>query len=513
MVEAERALRESEAKHREMFERLPIQTLSWRRVGDDFFLEDANEAARVATGEKISEHLGSAASGFYSDLPEVVEELRRCVASGEVIRVERDYRFRTTGQVRRLVATYSHIPPDLVMIHTHDVTRERQLEEQLRVSQKMEAIGQLAGGVAHDFNNLLTVINNYARLAMDELSEGDPIHADVAEIAKAGGRAAVLTRQLLAFSRRQVLQPELLSVNQVVQGVETMLGRLIGENIEIGVCLSDDLGAVEADPGQLEQVIMNIAINARDAMPEGGKLTIETANVELDEAYAAGHEVVEPGRYVLLSLTDSGCGMDAKTRDRVFEPFFTTKEQGKGTGLGMSTAYGIVKQSGGYIWVYSEPGQGTTFKVYLPRRDAAAAVTPREQPSTRLRGGETVLLVEDEDGVREVSRRILEVSGYRVLTAASGPEGMHIVETHPGPIHLLLTDVVMPGMSGPELAERLVGSHPGLRVLFMSGYSTEAVVHHGVLAREARFIAKPFTTGALTRMVREALDAPTPGES
>jgi len=511
LVDAEGALRESERRYREMFRRLPIQTYTWRLVDGEFVLEDANEATRVATSGGIDEEFGRAASDFYSDLPEVVAEMHRCVRSGEVIKVERDYQYRTTGKVCRLVMTHSFIPPDLVMVHADDVTQQRQTEDQLRVSQKMEAIGQLAGGVAHDFNNLLTVINSYARFVIEELPVGDPIRADVAEIERAGDRATALTGQLLAFGRRQVRRPELLSINHVVDGLESMLSRLIGEDIELRIRLADDLRAVEADPGQVEQVIMNIAVNARDAMPRGGKLTIETSNVELDRAYAARRVSVSPGSYVLLAMTDSGHGMDARTRDRIFEPFYTTKEKGRGTGLGMSTVYGIVKQSNGNIWVYSEPGLGTTFKVYLPSLEGPTVRRRRPAIAERPTGGETVLVVEDEDAVRRVTRRILEDAGYVVLTAASGDEALLLMEEHAGDIHLLVTDVVMPQMSGKQLADRLGQSHPGLKVLFMSGYSDEAVVHHGVLARDARFIAKPFSFAALTRAVREILDAAVDG--
>ncbi|MBM4319695.1 MAG: response regulator, partial [Deltaproteobacteria bacterium] len=388
-----------------------------------------------------------------------------------------------------------------------EATKEKtQLEEQLKLAQRLEAVGRLAGGVAHDFNNLLSVIISYAGFAVDELRESDPVRADIVEIQSAGQRAAALTRQLLAFSRKQLLEPEVLNLNRTVSGIESMLRRLLGEDIDIEVHLADDLGSVLADPGQIEQVIMNLSVNARDAMPQGGKLTIETVNVELDAEYADQHVAVKPGRFVMLSVTDTGTGMDAATREHIFEPFFTTKEKGKGTGLGLSTVYGIVKQSGGYIWVYSEPGRGTTFKVYLPRVDAPAAEARRRAVSAMPTGSETVLVVEDEDAVRRLAERILRSAGYEVLSAASGGDALVLCEKHGGGVDLLLTDVVMPQMSGRELAERLSKLCPRLKVLYMSGYTDNAIVHHGVLDPGTRFLGKPFAAAELTRKVREVLD-------
>jgi two-component system, cell cycle sensor histidine kinase and response regulator CckA len=386
---------------------------------------------------------------------------------------------------------------------------ERQkLEAQLQLAQKMEAVGRLAGGVAHDFNNLLSVILSYAGFATEALREGDPLRDDIEEIRRAGARAADLTRQLLAFSRRQVLEPKVLEPCRVVADMEKMLRRLIGEDVRLELVLPPESGLVKADPGQLEQVIMNLVVNARDAMPDGGTITIEVAQVELDEEYAARHIAVTPGSYMLLSISDTGCGMDETTRQRLFEPFFTTKEKGKGTGLGLSTVYGIVKQSGGNIWAYSEPGQGTVFKVYLPRvkEDSSAAVTRRTQECPAI-GTETIVVVEDDDAVRNLTVRILRAAGFKVLTAANGGEALRACEQHPGEIHLLLTDVVMPQMSGRQLAERLVKVRPGLRVLYMSGYTDDAIVHHGVLEPGTKFVSKPFTSAELTRKVREALAA------
>jgi two-component system cell cycle sensor histidine kinase/response regulator CckA len=381
-------------------------------------------------------------------------------------------------------------------------------EEQFRQSQKLEAVGQLAGGIAHDFNNLLTVISGYSELLLRGLDQGDSTRSKVEEIQKAGERAASLTRQLLAFSRKQVLQPKVLNLNAIVADVDKMLGRLIGEDIDLLTVLAPSLGQIKADPGQIEQVILNLAVNARDAMPQGGKLTIETANVYLDNQYAGKHIAVRPGHYVRLAASDTGCGMDGETQARIFEPFFTTKEQGKGTGLGLSTVYGIVKQSGGNIWVYSEVGKGTTFKIYLPRVDEVVESEEARDLSADLRQGrETVLLAEDEEQVRRMTRMILEMHGYHVLEASGGAEALAIYKEHEGQIDLIMTDVVMPQMSGRELAQSLETLRPGIKVLYLSGYTDDAIVRHGLLDQEVAFLQKPFTPDALLRKVRAVLDA------
>jgi len=391
-----------------------------------------------------------------------------------------------------------------------DITATLALEAQFLQAQKMEAIGSLAGGVAHDFNNLLSIILSYSTMLAEDMTAGDPRRADLLEIEAAGKRAVELTRQLLAFSRKQVLQPRVLDLNDVVTGVERMLGRLIGADIHLTVLADPDLRKVRVDPSQIEQVIMNLAVNARDAMPQGGKLTIETANVELDETYAATHAGIKPGPHVMLAVTDSGTGMDKAILARIFEPFFTTKGVGKGTGLGLATVFGIVRQSEGSIWVYSEPGKGTTFKVYLPRArsfdsDAPMPVAAEGAPAG---GTETILLVEDEDGVRVLARTILRRLGYHVLDARSGGDALLICEQHTATIDLLLTDVVMPRMSGRQLSERLRPLCPDMKVLFMSGYTDDAIVHHGVLDSGVAFLQKPFTPATLGRRVREVLDAP-----
>src|SRR5205809_3987276 len=386
----------------------------------------------------------------------------------------------------------------------------RQSEERLRQAQKMEAVGRLAGGVAHDFNNLLTVITSYSDLLLEDLGPDDPKRDDVGQIRQAAEGAAALTRQLLAFSRQQVLEPKVLDLKATVAATEKLLKRLIGEDVQLTTFLAPDLGVVKADPGQIEQIIINLAVNARDAMPTGGRLTIEAANVDMDETYVRGHAPAGPGRYVMLALSHTGIGMDQQTKARIFEPFFTTKEPGKGTGLGLATVYGIVKQSGGFIWVYSEPGHGTTFKIYLPQVEAplegrAVGAAPGDLP----RGTETILLVEDAAAVRAVTRQVLERQGYTVLEAAHGAAALQTAAGHPGPIHLLLTDVVMPVLSGRQLADQLARLRPDAKVLYASGYTDDAVVRHGVLEAGISYLQKPFTADSLARKVREVLDRPT----
>jgi len=390
-----------------------------------------------------------------------------------------------------------------------------QTQEQLTQARKMEAVGRLAGGVAHDFNNLLMVIMGRSELLLQQLEADDPKRGATELIRDTTRRAADLTRQLLAFGRKQVLQPRVLDLNAVVDNMSELLRRVIGEDIALGTALDPELGRVKADPGQLEQVIVNLAINARDAMPEGGQLTIETVNVELDASYARRHVEVTPGPHVMLALSDTGIGMDEATQARIFEPFFTTKPLGKGTGLGLATVYGIVRQSGGNVWVYSEPGRGTTFKIYLPRvEDLPEPMDADPVAGQPLRGMETVLLVEDEPAVRDLARDVLTARGYTVLVARLGAEALQICERHPGPIQLAVTDVVMPEMNGRELAQRLAVLRPGLKILYMSGYTDHAVVNHGVLDPGTVFLQKPFGPGVLVRKVREILDGhPSTGRS
>ena len=405
--------------------------------------------------------------------------------------------FDATGRCTRLIGA------------VHDASERRQLEGQLLQAQKMEAIGQLAGGIAHDFNNLLTAIRGYAELPRRNLpSDDEENRADIDQVVSAADRAAALTRQLLAFSRRQVLQPKVLDPAEVVEGIAPMLRRLLGEHIELTTHTAPDLGWVRVDPSQLEQVIVNLAVNARDAMPDGGKLTMELSNVELDRTYVAAHAEATPGPYVLLAVSDTGSGIPTAAKDHIFEPFFTTKEVGQGTGMGLATVYGIVKQSGGSIYVYSEPGAGTTFRIYLPRvtaePSAAGADTIAARPSSA--GSETILLVEDEPAVRSFARRTLEEQGYTVLEAAGGADALAIAAAHAGAIALLVTDVIMPGLQGHQLAEQLLAARPELRALYVSGFTENSVIHHGVPEHGVAFLPKPFSADALGAAVRAALD-------
>ena len=435
----------------------------------------------------------------YEDLPLETRD-------GRLINVEFVSNVYLVGQTKVIQCNIRDIT-ERKRIEAEHEAEHKKLEQQLQVSQKMEAIGILAGGVAHDFNNLLSVILSYTEFAMQELREGDPLKDDLLEVNKAGHRAAVLTQQLLAFGRKQLLQPVPLNLNQVAEGVEKMLRRILGEDIDFVQVLAPDLGVVRADPGQIEQVLMNLVVNARDAMSAGGKLTIETSNVELDEEYAAHHVSVKPGPYVQLAVTDTGCGMDEQTKTQLFEPFFTTKEKGKGTGLGLSTVYGIVKQSGGNIWVYSELGLGTTFKIYFPRELSVKATATRLRAILEpARGTETILVVEDEEALRKIARRSLEAAGYTVLTAGAGDEALLISAQHAGIIHLLLTDMVMPRMSGRVLARALLKARPTAKVLYMSGYADNAFVHHGVVDEGTNFIGKPFTATDIAHKIRSVLD-------
>ena len=387
-----------------------------------------------------------------------------------------------------------------------DITAQTRLEEQFRQAQKMEAVGRLAAGVAHDFNNLLTIINGYSELMIERLPAEDAMRASATEIRDAGLRAAGLTRQLLAFSRQQVFTPRVLDLNTVVANLQKMLGRLVGEDIEMVFIQGKALGPVRADPGQIEQVVMNLVVNSRDAMPHGGKLSIETRNVEVDETVARGHYPMPAGSYVMLAVADTGCGMDKKTQARIFEPFFTTKDRDKGTGLGLATVYGIVKQSGGFIWVYSEPGHGATFKIYMPVVAEASTASNIDEATARAVGSETVLLSEDDDKVRSLARIVLEARGYKVLETRNGQEALLLGGEYKRPIHLLLTDVVMPGTGGRELGERLATLHRETRILYMSGYTDDTVVRHGMLESGAAFLQKPFTPEALAQKVRQVLD-------
>jgi two-component system cell cycle sensor histidine kinase/response regulator CckA len=388
-----------------------------------------------------------------------------------------------------------------------DISARKKMERQLRLSQRMEAIGELAGGVAHDFNNLLAVILGCTDVVLDSLPAEHSAVKKVEMVRQAACSAADLTRQLLAFSRQQLLQPRVLDLKEVIGKTQVLLRRLIGENIDIAISLDPSLGCVKADPGQIEQVLLNLAVNARDAMPKGGRLAIEARNVELDESYKDEHLAAVPGRYVMLAVEDTGCGMNRETQARIFDPFFTTKELGKGTGMGLATVYGIVKQSGGYIWVYSELGKGTVFKVYLPLVNQSAQPTQQKDPDgTNLRGSETILLAEDSDSLREMTKEYLESVGYSVIESSSGQSALQQARDFDGIIHLLLTDIVMPEMSGPELAAQIASFRSGIKIIFTSGYTDDAIARQGILDPRVAFIQKPYRPKALARKIREVLE-------
>ncbi len=476
-----------------------------------------NQATAQVYGTTVESLVGKTDADFNPNVEEIAHFLRHdrdVMSSGQPkIIAEEPVTNPTTGDTRwfQTIKVPLRSPAEgtatLLGVAT-EITERKRLEEQLLQSQKMEAVGQLAGGVAHDFNNILTAIVGYTDLLAAELASNVRQLEDLEEIRKAARRAAALTRQLLAFSRKQVLEPRIIDLNSVVLNLDKMLRSLISENIELKTDLADNLGAARADPNQIEQVIMNLAINARDAMPDGGTVTIETGNVTLDDAYAAQHVSVIPGEYVMLAVSDTGCGMDEKTQSRIFEPFFTTKPAGRGTGLGLSTVYGIVKQTGGNIWLYSEPGKGTTFKIYLPAIAALpediGKVAPAEAPR---RGAGTVLVVEDDEQLRRLTHRALDAQGYTVLVADRGATALDIARRHKGEIDLLLTDVIMPDTNGRKLAETIQAARPGMRVLYMSGYPDGAIASHGMLEPGVAYLAKPFTTDAITRRVREVLEA------
>jgi len=507
---AEQELSQSEERYRDLVENAHDIIYSHDLEGN---YTSMNKAGELSTGYTHEEAM--ALNLRQTVAPECLERakemLRRKLAGESVTAYEmeilaKDGR-RITVEANTKLVYHDGVPVGVQGI-ARDVTERKQLEEQLRQSQKMDAIGQLAGGVAHDFNNLLTAINGYSGLALQRINDNHPLRGYLEEIKKAGDRAANLTRQLLAFGRKQILQPLPINLNDIVTDMTKLLRRLIGEDVQLTAKLDPALKKIKADPGQIEQVLVNLVVNARDAMPQGGNLTIETATVDLGEEYAGRHVDVLPGLYVMLAVSDTGTGMDEATQARIFDPFFTTKAKGKGTGLGLSTVYGIVKQSGGNLWVYSEPGHGTTFKVYLPQLATAPEKLEVKEAESALPGGsETILLVEDEDVVRGLAQKILEQSGYKVLAASRGDEAIRLGAESSEAIHLLLTDVVMPETSGKEVADRLRELLPGLRVVFMSGYTDEAIVHHGVLDSNVEFIEKPFTPNALARKVREALDS------
>jgi PAS domain S-box-containing protein len=510
-AEDRRARRESEASYRTLVQRAPLGI--YRSTPAGRFLSANTALVRILGYDSPEDLLAlDMATDVYADAEERRRLIEQDTYTDQVYdELEATWKKKDGTRIRVQLSARAHRDAagqvEYYEAFVRDITTQRQLEAQLAQAQKMEAIGRLAGGVAHDFNNLLTVILSYSELLLQDLPSEAPSRDDIEQIRKAASGASELTRQLLAFSRQQVLQPKVVDLNAAVSGIERLLGRVLREDIHLECSVAPDAGTVKVDPGQLEQVIMNLAVNARDAMPNGGRVTIETANVDIDETYVQGHALAAPGRYVMLAVTDTGMGMDAATQARIFEPFFTTKEVGKGTGLGLATVQGIVQQSGGFIWVYSEPNHGTCFKVYLPRVDAPVSKA-EDVAGDRLRGTETVLVVEDMAAVRAVTCEMLRRFGFTVHDAADGTTALQLTQALAQPIDLLLTDVVMPDVNGRDLATQFQKRHPRMKVLFMSGYTDDAVVRHGILEEGIAYLQKPFTPKSLVRKVREVLDAP-----
>ena len=502
---SQRELEDSERRYRLLFDNNPQPM--WVFAVDTLAFLAVNNAAIQNYGYTREEFLSRTVKDIRpeEDIPALLEDVR---TSPNALHTGGPWRHRKKDGAIITVEIACH-PIEFDgrnarLILSTDITERKKLEEQFHQAQRLESVGRLAGGVAHDFNNLLTVIKGYTEMAISDLPPGDPLQESLNEIRSASDRAAALTQQLLAFSRKQLIQPAVLNLNRIIGEVEKMLRRLIGEDIELVAKLAPDLGNVKADSGQIQQMLLNLAVNARDAMPEGGSLLIETSNVMLDEGYAAAHPAVQPGPYVMIAVTDTGIGMTPEVQARIFEPFFTTKPKGAGTGLGLATVYGMVRQSGGWIWVYSEPGCGATFKIYLPWSGEQA---PHIRPAVKMEvhGSETVLVVEDQAEVRTLAVAALKRFGYEVLSAAGGPEALAVSRAFSGRIHLLVTDVVMPGMNGRDLAEQLIGERSGLEVLYMSGYTDTAIAHHRVLNAGVAYIQKPFTPERLAGKVREAL--------
>ncbi len=506
----EERVRQSEARLRVLIEQLPA--VLWT-VDSNLRFTSAVGAGLTRLGLKPDQIVGMSLTDYFetSDPTFVPIAAHRRAVGGEAVTFPVEWKDGSYAcHVEPLRDAEGVVHGAICM--ALDVTDRKKLEEQFRQAQKMEAVGRLAGGIAHDFNNLLMVIQGYADLLAERLPEGDSLRRNAEQIRAASQRAAALTQQLLAFSRKQILAPKVLNVHAVVTDLEKILLRVIGEDIELRTSSTADLWLIKADRSQIEQVIMNLAVNARDAMPKGGRLTIETANVEFDTSISHPPTVLAPGKYVMIAVTDNGCGMDEKVQAHIFEPFFTTKEKGKGTGLGLATVYGVVKQSGGYIWVYSEAGRGTSFKIYLPRIEEERVPAGKERlPADKAteRGTEVILLAEDEKGVRELAREYLQMSGYTVLMAEDGHSAIELASMHSGPIHLLMTDVVMPGIGGPEVAQRIKALRPEIKVLYMSGYTDQAIMHQGVLQDGAVLLQKPFTLAALASKLREMLAGET----
>lgn len=505
----EEALKSSEARYRSLFDGVPVGLY---RTTPDGKILDANLALVQMLGYQDRKSLVAVNVAESYVNPEDREQKKALLEREGIVR-DYEMELRCYDGKKIWVQDSVRVVRDPGAGITYyegsmeEITEKKQLESQYRQAQKMEAVGRLAGGVAHDFNNLLTAITGYGEITLLDLRKDDPLGLNIEEILKAAERATSLTQQLLAFSRKQILRPRKINLNDTLTDMHEMLRRLLGEDINLSLALDPELGTVIADPGQIDQIVMNLAVNARDALPHGGNIAIGTKNSFLDEAHAQRHLEVSPGPYAMLTVSDNGIGMDKETQTHIFEPFFTTKERGKGTGLGLAMVYGIIKQSGGHIWLDSEPGQGTTFQIYLPRVDAAVESREVEKHTELPLGWETILIVEDEDALRALIRKALKKFGYQVLEACHGGEALLICEQATGPIHLLLVDVVLPQMSGPGIAARMVHLQPDMKVLFMSGYAENAIVHHGVLDQSVPFLQKPFKPLTLVRKVREVLDA------
>ncbi|OGP92950.1 MAG: hypothetical protein A2156_10380 [Deltaproteobacteria bacterium RBG_16_48_10] len=514
------ALREKEERYRELFDDAPV---GYHEVNTEGLITRINKTELNMLGYSLEEMLGQPVWSFIVD-EEMVREVFFAKISGILPlgrSFERNYRKKDNSILTMLSEDriLKDMSEGIIGLRTtiqdisaikHAEEEKKILEKQLRQTQKMETIGKLAGGIAHDFNNLLTVIKGHGELCLEDLPENHPLRGNIEEIEKASESGAILIRQLLAFSRRQTMEMRIVDLNAILRDLDKMLNRVIGDEIQLLTIVAEDIGGIKTDVGQMQQVVMNLVFNARDAMPRGGKLTIEMSSVELDETYCQTHVDVTPGRYVMLSVSDTGCGIPPNIKDQIFEPFFTTKEMGHGTGLGLSTVYGIVKQCGGDIEVHSEIGRGTTFKIYLPRVEKPSeshAPAPAPSSSTLLQGSETIFLVEDDEKVRKFIRDALRKYGYRILEAANGEQALGLVEKHAGEdIHLLLTDIVMPGMNGRDCAECLTAFHPEMKVLYMSGHTEGAIVHQGVLEPGTAFLQKPFTLRALAQKVRQVLE-------
>ncbi len=506
----EEQLCEGEGRFRVQYQHNPIPTFTWQRTGNTFALRYYNLAAVKLTNGDIEKFVNGKADIMYRNRPDILEYMERCYREKLVMRNE--IVSENFKPPKIFIVTWSFAPPDLVITYMEDITRRRRDEEEkkrmqqnLQQIQKMESVGRLAGGIAHDFNNMLTVITGYIELIKLRLPEHDPLLNDITEIEKAAKQSQEITRQLLAFSRQEIIAPVTLDINELIESLSKSLLTLIGEDIDLKFIQGEKLWKIRIDPSQMQQVLMNFLINARDAMPEGGTITIESSNIHFDEDYCRTYPDFLPGDFVMLVISDSGTGIDPETMSRIFEPFFTTKERGKGTGLGLATVYGIVKQNDGFINVYSEPGHGTTFRIYFPRNDNEPV--PGKQTTERELARDTgsILLVEDNDLVRGLTTEMLEIIGYRVIAAGSPVEALSFFNDNSFNADLVMTDVVMPQMNGRELENRIREIRPGIKVLYMSGYTANVIVHRGVLADGVHFLQKPFSINELAERVRQAL--------